>query len=178
MIQTEVGAIINRQGKELVVCPVNKNGFALFGPYLKLPAGRYTVTFNVSANSECIYDLHVCGRADVAIERGARIVAQTALYMPRIQINSEINLFFELAAPAEVEFRVYTTGKIPLVVDPSPILMKAVDKKAYFCPIFPLDQQPKHEFMIRNFGDFRFLYENGAEVSEDEFVCVVNIAGV
>jgi FkbM family methyltransferase len=173
MIHTDIGSATDRDGRPFVSAPANRAGYLLYGPYVRLEPGAYAVTFEILAASDPTTELAVCGRADVVIDEGNRTLAQTALYVPRLLSRSSVTLPFTLDCEAAVEFRIYSTGKIPLTAHGYPALQELSSEETRFCPLFPISYRARNAFLERHIGDFRFLYENGADVIEDERGCIV-----
>jgi hypothetical protein len=173
MIHTDIGSATDRGGRPFVSAPANRAGYLLYGPYVRLKPGAYAVTFEILAASDPTTELAVCGRADVVIDEGNRTLAQTALYVPRLLSRSSVTLPFTLDCEAAVEFRIYSTGKIPLTAYAYPALQEFSSEETRFCPLFPISYRARNAFLERHIGDFRFLYENGADVIEDERGCIV-----
>lgn len=88
-----------------------KRGFALFGPYAQMPAGRWTANLalrglaGVPLRGLCTMD--VCGHGQVFAARELHLSA-----MP----EGPITLSFELPAKSAVEVRLHTNGPVDLEI--------------------------------------------------------------
>jgi hypothetical protein len=73
---TKVGL---REGRDM--CTTNTAGHLLYGPYLSLPAGQYSVFIFGTLSGGSTNKVSV----DVAVEKGTRILAHSTLAMPDVQ---------------------------------------------------------------------------------------------
>ncbi|TAJ89751.1 MAG: FkbM family methyltransferase [Reyranella sp.] len=143
-----------------------KQGFLIFGPYVSVEAGRYMATFRVSVNHSARPILPtVCGWVDVAV--GGQTIAQTMLYDTRLIASPFVTLPFELSETAtNVEFRVITSGRLPLIAR-FPTFEPIGAEEARYHPAFPLRVEPKSPFILEHLPSFRELHEEGANLDED-----------
>ena len=165
LFQTEVGVAI--EGQEAFRADNGKLGWLIYGPYAKLEAGRYAVSFHVTPDRTAGGTFpSTCGRVDVAAKMG-EVIAQATLYDTRLLNSPVITLPFELKEPEEgVEFRVLTTGRIPLIAQ-YPTFRKIEAGASWHQPAFPAEREPQSGLVRDNFVHFQSLYESGADLSED-----------
>jgi FkbM family methyltransferase len=170
MFYTGVGISDTTRGRPTLFGEKNKAGYLLYGPFAAMQPGNYVVTFMLEVGEASTTEVVVCGRADVAIDGGKSVIAETSLYGSRLcgPGPTALSLPFHLDGPAEVEFRIHTSGRFPMWVDPTPSVRVCFGDEAGFCPLFPIGYLPRHEIVTRRLGDIRFLFESGAELSETE----------
>jgi FkbM family methyltransferase len=167
MFQTNVGHPITKEGVEGFWSNDGKLGWLIYGPYMSLEAGRYMATFHIDSEDATppIFP-SICGRVDVA--KLGTIIVQTNLYDTRLARSSLVTLPFQLLQPEEnIEFRVLTTGRLPLVAR-LPTFQKIEPSDALYLPTFPPDVEPKSRVVLDNFADFQAIFEAGAELNEDD----------
>lgn len=121
MLHSAIGMVNEIAGTECVLTAKGEAGFALFGPYTALEPGNYRVKFRVKiANDtagDCADDV-LCCVVDVAGANGANIIARMPVLAGTLRrANYEIGVRFTIAKAGSVEFRVYATGRAPLLVE-------------------------------------------------------------
>ena len=166
LFKTDIGTPTKQDGMEAFHAKAGKQGFLVFGPYVSVEAGRYMATFRVSIDHGARPILPtVCGWVDVAV--GGTTIAQTMLYDTRLIGSPFVTLPFELSEPAtNVEFRVITSGRLPLIAR-MPTFEPIGAEEARYRPAFPLRVEPKSPFILEHLPSFRELYEEGANLDED-----------
>jgi hypothetical protein len=91
--------------------------FVAFGPYMPLPPGRYTVTFEIEFSAAAAGDLVVC---DVATDDGKMFLKQMELTGAALSSSAqpqEVSLTFNATDPADLfEFRVQKQGAVHLLI--------------------------------------------------------------
>lgn len=81
------------------------SGFGVFGPYIRLPPGRYRVRYQFDRSSSLIG----CAHFDVISDIGVKVLAQVdAAFFPEGYQDHVIELFFTAAEPLlDVEIRIF-----------------------------------------------------------------------
>jgi len=168
MYYTKVGVKDDTRSRTTLFGERDKPGYLLYGPFAQMQPGSYVVTFVLEVDEATPEEVVVCGRADVAIDGGRNVLAETSLYGSRLcgPQPVEISLPFRLDSPAEAEFRVHTSGRFPMRVELEPSVRVCFGDEAAFSPVFPIGYTPQHDVVARRFGDVRFLFESGVELSE------------
>ncbi|MGT2443069.1 FkbM family methyltransferase [Ensifer adhaerens] len=93
----------------MITAKVGEPGYAIYGPYIDLPAGKYAVQFRLAADGISPIS---CGHVDVCRDGGQTVIAKRKFSPLSIRTNSGvIEVPFETDAPGSYEFRVVTTGK-------------------------------------------------------------------
>jgi FkbM family methyltransferase len=159
---------------------------AVFGPYEQLGAGRYAVEFNIKpVNSQQFDDNFICASVDVAAEFGTLIFAKEDIYLAQLRGgNATIRLQFNLSEPHTLEYRVYTTGKVPLIIEEYCRIVKIPDGEADFMALLDATKFPdpnvfpRPAFFLENIPTLRRLYENGVEVKILGNDVILNVAGL
>src|SRR5271166_3526832 len=174
-MQTQVGLFEKIDGNDFVVASKGKPGFALHCLYKKLDPAKYYVTLSLSLSAGYVHlgNNTICGRVEVCTAKDHEILAQTNLYVARLQNRQHVQLSFELAAPAEVEFRVYTNGMVPLLIGCDPIVKVFPDGMSDFTPIFDAGTEIHDDFYLRNARPFRDFFELGIDVGLEASKAVV-----
>jgi hypothetical protein len=94
-----------RDGEEWVAVPSGQVGFVFYGPYMPLPAGRYSVTFHFEGNGG---GTNAFARCDVVSGSDAVVLQQCDVLPGRREVTLEFNLA-DLAFG--VQFRCSSTGQ-------------------------------------------------------------------
>jgi len=111
------GTIEHSAGAEWVRCAPGQSGAVIYGPYCPLPAGRYSVTFDLAVDepSSSAGDA-VVARCDVMIGAKAEPIVYRDLRANEIKSSTQVTLEFELAQlEFGVQFRCLSFGNIEFV---------------------------------------------------------------
>jgi len=108
-----IGSYLKDSASAVLSATADEKGFLYFGPYIKVPAGKYTVVFDLHMNSAAA-SKNTPVTVDVVSDRG-RIVHASA--KPVGEGNLLYELPFELKSKvADLEFRVASAGGVDLKV--------------------------------------------------------------
>ncbi len=121
MLHSAIGTVSEVAGTQCVSTSIGETGFAVFGPYTPLKPGNYLVQFRmrIAKDTDREYaDDILCCVVDVAGRSGADILARRPVLAWALRGgNTEIGVRFAIAEAQLVEFRVYATGRAPLVIE-------------------------------------------------------------
>jgi FkbM family methyltransferase len=108
--------IVNR--KACLVTSKGVSGTIMYGPYEKRSAGRYRVEFELGlADASDALGNPVCVAVDVSTNEGdTRIAEQLLLHSQLGQGLHPVAIEFTLREPRMLEYRVHSTGQVPLIV--------------------------------------------------------------
>ena len=119
MLNPEVGSQVEIDGRTCVLTRTGAEGCAIYGPYEPLDPGFYAVEFNLRAAEEQRGDSgDLCAWVDVATEFGTVIVARQDVPLSRLRNGPlTIQITFHSKVRENFEFRVGTTGRVPLLIE-------------------------------------------------------------
>jgi FkbM family methyltransferase len=186
VLNLQVGTRKQINGRTCILTKLGLRGHAIYGPYQNLNPGRYGVEFNIEAAEDGPFDRDdICAAVEVASGFGSKIHSRQDVPLSRLREGPvRVQLLFETDAPDFFEFRVGTTGLVPLLIDD-------------YCPVVPLGAAtvdcgsqfdvsrfpdpgigPKPPFFLNHHVLLRRLYENGASVRIVDDDVIVTIDGI
>jgi FkbM family methyltransferase len=168
MLKRRTGLLSSVDGERFIQAERGEPGFVLLGPFKPYRAGSYSVTFNITPQSDEVGADGYCGWVDVA-DNGTRtrIIEKTNLFAERLRRErGQVMLPFNLDRPARLRFRVYSSGTVPLKVSTDTKVSPDSDNR--YLPILPPEVQPPNKFFKSNFSRLRSVYENGVELGLGE----------
>ena len=184
MINLALGSAQQVEGRSCIETG-RKAGHAVYGPYKMLEPGRYVVTFRlVPAASERMRQDGLCAVLDVAADVGQRILASRKVFQSQFEDGrAAFTLEFTVDRASRVEYRVWTSGQLPLVVEDHlraiPVPDDVQDMEALVAGgEFPEADAAAPAFFRDNVGMFRSLYEQGMNVSLVDGGAVLRVEGV
>lgn len=179
MFNTSAGEIVERHGHAFILTSRGYDGNAVYGPYNLIAPGRYVVTFEVeSAGAADIDDTVICARVDVASRYGTILHAFRDVSWGEIKSRSAIiPLQFDLFREETLEFRIYSTGEVSLLLSDSNDIFRTSDAPESFRPSagnlgFPdVSALPMPTRFVQNARELKRLYERGVsyQIREDGF---------
>lgn len=178
MMLHQTGSLVEVGGHFVVQTEKDQAGLTTFGPYELFYPGIYSATFDIETNSTtATKESIICGWAEVVASKEQHIIEKTNLYLNRLCPGADkVALSFEIQEPTEIEFRVYSSGKAALKVATNVSIDKLSDK-GYF-PLFRTCSPYVDAFFRENLQHFRFIYENGGDVTITEQGTLVTCRGV
>ena len=172
MLNTDVGAATEVDGKRCILTRAGSMGHAVYGPYQQLDAGNYVVEFNLTAAEGQHFDGDdVCATVDVAAEFGHVILTSEDVALSRLRDGPlSIRLAFQTDVPRLFEFRVGVTGRIPLLIEDYCRVLAVNDANADCALLLEATKFPDPTvmttpaFFLQHQAILRRLYESGAAV--------------
>ncbi len=152
MLNLDVGTPVTRGDQPWIATRAAIAGHAVYGPYQRLPLGRYSVEFTIAAADDQRFDSdEVCAVVEVVSEFGKLVSASERVWPSQLRDGPlTIRLPFSVKSPAIFEYRVGVTGSARLLIrDTAPIPTEFVVE-------FPPDQYISRAFESR---DGNALYE-------------------
>ena len=124
MLNLSVGSQVGADGKSAIRTHKGARGHAIYGPYVQVEPGRYIVEFSIAFAEHVVADQDsACAVVDVVGENGQRDIAFDFVMLSDLGTDFRtVTLAFDLEEGRPLEFRVYTTGRFPLVVQDEPVL--------------------------------------------------------
>ncbi|WP_424357761.1 class I SAM-dependent methyltransferase [Methanocella sp. MCL-LM] len=124
IVYHQIGVLEEHGGNVYVKVSPGQNDFALYGPYVTYPAGKYLVKFDISmpGKSYAKEDTVVCS-IDVAANCGEKIVVKQDLMVKNLVDGKSQVLEFSIDAPTMLEFRVLSHGTAEFRVGIVPVLV-------------------------------------------------------
>jgi FkbM family methyltransferase len=103
---------------DCIVSRPGERGYLVYGPYELRHPGRYRVEFRIALADAPIHDRNpLCAKIDVCTNTGQSIVTESSLLQSDLTREFAIlQLEFALQEPRELEYRVFSTGHVGLVV--------------------------------------------------------------
>lgn len=163
MIATADIAQEDQEAEAIVQTQPGRSGHAIWGPYERLPAGRYAATFRIRLVGPPSTPLNVlCALADVAIDCGREAVAYDFVFAHQLTGEfREVVLPFALDREAVVEYRVYTDGSVPLEIAETRTVVRLADDAS--TTIEPEAGLP--HLLVGERPETKKLYESGVALS-------------
>jgi len=112
-----VGTLTIKNGKKMINTNRKDTGAMIYGPYIPLRPGKYTVMYSVSSLENAKETNDIICNMDVYAYEGSRIIASRVVRYDEIKPNimNRIYLPFELARTEfGIEFRMFSTGNVGL----------------------------------------------------------------
>jgi hypothetical protein len=136
MVSSAIGYSKVVSGRDCVYTDLGQVGFALFGPYETYDAGTYAVSFRISmsqteaplpdASSVCCY-------LEVTSDFGEWVLVRRPVRVGELGVDpTDIVLDFTLQQRKTLEFRVYTLGTAPLVVEEERPVVEPPERRHQF----------------------------------------------
>lgn len=184
MLNLALGAAQQVDGRTCIVTG-GKAGHAVYGPYEMLEPGRYVVTFHLSpAGTPPGRQDSLCAVLDVAADIGQTILATKRILQSQFADGRDaFTVEFSLPRASRVEYRVWVSGHVPLVVEEHcravPVPTGAEDVHALAAEaLFPHADEHAPAFFRENLAMFRGLYEQGMRVALSADGVVLTVGGV
>jgi FkbM family methyltransferase len=163
---------------DMITTHLGENGFVIFGPYTEYAPGTYYVVFTVLLADR--FDVEaddLVAVVDVAANEGRTILATSNVFRKRLAENeSEIILPFQLSEPANLEFRVQSTGRAKLLVDRNRRVESDPGNVSQYCPVMALGRTPESTFIKQFYPHIRYIYEKGISwsIKDDGIVAIID----
>jgi FkbM family methyltransferase len=183
MLNLELGSPETVDGRSYIVTRKGRAGHAVYGPYDSLEPGDYVVEFTLDrADDEAHRSDFRCAVLDVVRNSGNDVLARSEIFVSQLRDGRRrFAVTFGLKEPSRLEYRVWVSGKIPLVVDEyrlvSKIPSKGDDPQALLAAkSFPDAEGEAIPFFQQNRAMLRDLYEKniGVRIFRDSVVLTVN----
>lgn len=174
-----IGDLLAENGKAVCVTKVGQAGCVLYGPYVELPPGSYSVAFRISCGGMEPPTNTPCGHLDICSGTGVDVLMQRAFSPADVAAGGgELEVAFTINAPGRYEFRVFSNGTVSLRVEENRTLSMDGD----YLNLGGLRDRSNRvrygEFVLRNIPQFQYLTANGASVSATDSGAIVSLFGV
>ena len=118
MVYHRIGSVLWNGQEYIVRVASGESGVALYGPYIDLLPGKYTVIFTFSEYPalECSDDFSICEVFAEAYQTLGKIASYTVTSR-QLAYSNKICLSFDLPEPAKMEFKCMSFGKIPFSIN-------------------------------------------------------------
>jgi FkbM family methyltransferase len=119
VLNLEIGSRREVDGRTFILTKPDLRGHAVYGPYQRLPVGRYSAEFNIAAADGQRFDKdEVCAIVDVASEFGRLISASQEVRLFQLRDGPlSIRLDFVATRPGAFEYRVAVPGSASLLIE-------------------------------------------------------------
>ncbi len=186
-VHSALGSSIRVDGTSLIVTGAGESGWPLYGPYIELPAGAYSVGFRITADAtDSASSPHEgCGFVDICQEDGRQILARrefSAVDLART--DGHLSLEFTTAEPGLFEFRVFAAGTVGLTIRQDRSL--TMDAECFRAVVGGTSSSPAivepritcGGFFLQNVALFRGLPGGGASLSPTAEGTVATLLGI
>jgi FkbM family methyltransferase len=129
LLNLSVGSPVTKGDRNCIVTQPGLAGHAVYGPYQRLPVGRYAVEFNIAAAAGQRFDDEgVCAVVDVASEFGQSIATSQQVLLSQLRDGMlSIRLDFTVTRPGTFEFRIAVSGSASLLIEDVPPISTYLD---------------------------------------------------
>jgi FkbM family methyltransferase len=169
MFNEALGSVETSGNKKLIVTEKDREGIAVYGPYVEYEPGRYVVTFDISLHAYTpSYTDTIVAVVEVTAFLGNTVLAKSNVFASRLLAGKSIvNLGFSLMDRADLEFRVRTTGRASLRIDHDRIVRQLSESEADYSPLLDVGENPTDPFFLNHLSHLRGMYEHGASIRVD-----------
>jgi len=124
VLNLSVGSQVVAAGKNAIRTNEGARGHAIYGPYVQVEPGRHVVEFTLAlAEHVAAEPDRACAVVDIVSDYGKRDIAFDFVMLSDLGTDFRtVALAFDLDEAQSLEFRVYTTGRFPLVIQDEPVL--------------------------------------------------------
>lgn len=181
MIFSAAGIPLSSEGREFIATRKNEIGFILYGPYEAFGPGRYSLAIKAQippVDRASVSDDVVCCMVDIVSDFAATVIADRQVFASSLkEDDATILLDFDLQDVKTLEFRCYSTGAAPLIVERrQEVVPRSTDH--LFSPILENDNDPHDEFFAANFRRFLDFHLKGAKISPRADGTIVSLFGI
>jgi FkbM family methyltransferase len=181
MIHSAIGRVgVGEGGKKCILTEAGDIGFALFGPYVHLGPGDYSVIFDAripTQHQEGCRDDAICAYIEVTAAEGRLLFARRPLFASALKNGATHSLDFQVNHPNTLEFRIYATGASPLVIAADRSIVVS-PSRGRFSPILPNDDAVHNPFFAEHFHSFVDLHWKGACIRPNANATEVTMFGI
>ncbi|NLR99027.1 FkbM family methyltransferase [Rhizobium sp. P38BS-XIX] len=159
MLYSETGQVVNEHGGRRVSVRKGQAGWVLYGPYVTLSPGRYSVEFPIDADPAVPAE-EVCCDIDVVAGFGTRLLTQKRLTgADLLRSGKSIALQFDTDAEDVFEFRIASTGAGAFIADVNRPL-KRIDLQSGQISDVNVPETT-NEFFKTHVAEFKHFEKNG-----------------
>jgi FkbM family methyltransferase len=185
LLNLNIGEQLNIDGRTCIFTKAGLSGHAVYGQYMYLEPSCYAVEFNLYLPGLKSNNNSTCASVDVVAEFGNVTFARYDVALSQfVSGTATIRLAFEVTDPNTFEFRVYTNGIVPLIIDDFCKLLKVSAGERDLAVAFGAKSFPDRatvteaKFLFEHYVSLRQLYEKGAEITVFGPDVIVTISGV
>jgi FkbM family methyltransferase len=136
MVSSAIGYSKVVNGRDCIYTDLGQVGFALFGPYETYDAGTYAVSFRISMSQieKPLLDASLaCCYLEVTTDFGDWVLVRRPVRVGELGVDpTDIVLDFTLRQRKTLEFRVYTLGIAPLIVEEERPVLEPPERRHQF----------------------------------------------
>lgn len=184
MLNLEVGSPRNVDGRACIVTQKGRVGHAVYGPYRMLEPGDYLAEFVLSRAEDELFEQDFrCAALDIV--RGAEhdMLAFKPIFFSQLaQGRSSFSMPFTLDAPGRMEFRIWVSGHVSLLIEDAPRVVHVSEGDDPLAPgeggAFPGAEGDAIPFFVEYRAWFRQLYDQGHGVAIRRGQIVLTVHGV
>jgi len=182
MLNLEIGEQIGPGGKLAILTKVGAQGHAVWGGYDQHPPGKYCAAFEIDLHDHVPPESTIVAHLEILAAISGEPIATESITIGHLLKRPLFSrLFFELAEPRVLMFRLYATGAAPLIVGAFPLIIPVSgDERAIETQItaraFPdPNRQDAPRFLVQNAVLLRQIHDLGANVSVEKGDVIVNL---
>ena len=185
MLNLILGNAVTVGGRSCIATNPGAAGHAVYGPYEQREAGKYVVEFPIeSRDGQTIEQNALCAVLDVTSSGGNVLHARKEIFASDLRNgHANFTLPFHLPKRAALEYRVWVSGALPLLIGDHRRVVNATDGSSKAEALlaeasFPDFDGENLPFFRENRDYFRSLYERDCGVRIEQDAVVLTIQGV
>lgn len=133
MLNLAMGSYRNVDGRSCIATASGAVGHAVYGPYEQRQPGRYAARFAIAPIDDVIAPPHdadaLCAVVDVSANFGQIMLGRKEITASQLNHGSlAIDIEFSLSCAMALEYRVYSTGFVPLLIEETCRILPAATK--------------------------------------------------
>ena len=161
MIHSQVGKFISDSELEYIQTEKSDVGFVVYGPYIVLAKGDYSVQFDIRSPTRKFGNPVYC-KIDIVINEGNDIIFEKKLRKSDLlKYDGKIDIKFSLPRDAVCEFRVWDLGVVPLLVRYERPVTAIADKITDLAPMLSPGETTRNQLFLTNLPRFRSWHGHG-----------------
>jgi FkbM family methyltransferase len=171
---SEIGRIFDSSSGRRIAVKKGEAGWMLFGPYARLPTGKYIVEFDIKMDPSDESNGEIC-IVDVATDSGTRRLAEQRLTASDLKgSGGRIPIAFKVDKRGVFEFRIEATGGGAFSANIERPLRRVDEVSGEVADIFSLGEAVENPFYTRHSYEFDFLEDHGFTFQIDKANVIAN----
>jgi len=185
MLNLAIGRAVDVEGRSCISTGPKAKGHAVYGPYEAHDPGEYAVQFTMEplADAGALKPDTLCAVIDVTSNGGNDLHASQRIVAADFAGGrTRFLLPFSTQRRTALEFRVWVSGRLPLLIDDHRQLISRVDGADEQTLLerarFPSDEGARLPFFAERHDLFRSFYERGCLVRIEGDAIVLTVRGI
>jgi FkbM family methyltransferase len=187
MLNLEIGDAVDVAGHACIQTEAGKSGHAIYGPYKHLEPGNYIVAFRLAGTASGKRGIFGreprCAVLDVVSNVGSEQLARQEIRGADVdEALRTFTLRFTVSKPGRIEYRVWVSGEIPMVIDTHPRVARidggneadAIRRVAEF----PDEAGATVPFFVDNRDMLKSLFDQNIDVRVVDDTVILTVNGI